>query len=57
MFKQNYSWELIFSAVLTIAVILIIIRLYLNMVNKRSDIQKPDWMSEDDFENKFGKRK
>lgn len=56
MFLQNYTLELIFSAVLTISVILVLIRVYLNIVNKSSGISKPDWMSDSDFEDKFGKK-
>ncbi|WP_181646884.1 hypothetical protein [Helicobacter sp. 16-1353] len=57
MFAQNYTLELIFSAIITMAVILIAIRIYLNIINKPSGITKPDWMSDSDFEDKFGKRK
>lgn len=56
MFHSNYNLELIFSAVITMAVIVIIIRIYLNIINKRSGINKPDWMSDSDFEDKFGKK-
>lgn len=57
MFPKNYSFELIFSAVVTIAVILVVIRVYLNIVNKGSGLTKPDWMSDSEFEEKFGKKK
>lgn len=57
MFSQNYTLELIFSAVLTISVIIVLIRVYLNIVNKSSGISKPDWMSDSYFEDKFGKKR
>ncbi|WP_181881462.1 hypothetical protein [Helicobacter sp. MIT 99-5507] len=57
MIATNYNFGLIFSAVITMAVIVIAIRIYLNIVNRKSDIGKPDWMSDSEFEDRFGKRK
>lgn len=56
-FRENYTLEMIISAVVTMAVILMCIRIYLKVVNKRSGIQKPDWLSESEFEKKFGNKK
>ncbi len=56
MFPANYNLGLIFSAVITMAVIVIMIRIYLNIINKRGSINKPDWMSDSEFEDKFGKK-
>lgn len=57
MFKENYSIETIISAVVTLGVILICVRIYLKMVNKKSKIQKPEWMSEGDFNERFNIKK
>lgn len=57
MFPANYNLGLIFSAVITMAVIVIAIRIYLGIINKKSDINKPDWMSDSEFESKFGKKR
>lgn len=56
MFRSEYSFELVISAVVTMAVILLCIRIYLKAINKSSGIQKPDWMSEDEFNSKIGKK-
>lgn len=50
MFKENYTLEMIISAVLTLGVILLCVRIYLKIVNKKSKIQKPEWMDEEKFE-------
>lgn len=52
MFKESYSFEMIISAVATMAVILLCVRIYLKIVNKKSHIQKPDWLG-DDFDERF----
>ena len=57
MFFANYDFGLILSSVITMAVIVIAIRIYLNIINKKSNINKPDWMSDSEFEDRFGKRK
>lgn len=57
MFLSNYNFGLIFSAVITMSVIVIVIRIYLNIINKKSNINKPDWMSDSEFEDRFGKKK
>lgn len=57
IFPNNYSLELVISAVVTMAVILLIIRIYLKAINKKSGLQKPEWMSDDEFNNKFNKGK
>ena len=55
MFKENYSIETIISAVVTLGVILLCVRIYLKIVNKKSKIQKPEWM--DDFDERFNIKK
>ena len=57
MIFRDYDFGLILSAVITMAVIVIAIRIYLNIINKKSNITKPDWMSDSEFEDRFGKRK
>ncbi|MGX2983741.1 hypothetical protein [Helicobacter sp. 23-1045] len=52
MFKENYSLEMIISAVVTMAAILLCVRLYLKIINRKSKIQKPDWLGEE-FDKKF----
>lgn len=47
MFPKNYDLGLVISAVITLAIILLAIRIYLKIVNKKSDIIKPDWMNDD----------
>ncbi len=56
MFPDNYNLGLIFSAVITMAIIVIVIRIYLNIINRGTKINKPDWMSDSEFEDKFGKK-
>lgn len=56
-FREHYTLEVVISAVVTMAVILMCVRIYLKVVNKKSDIQKPDWLSDSEFEKKFGSRK
>lgn len=53
MFKENYSLELVVSAVVTMGIILLCVRIYLKIVNKKSKIQKPDWLEDSDFEERF----
>lgn len=53
MFKESYSLELVVSAVVTMGVILLCVRIYLRVVNKKSKIQKPDWLNESDFDDRF----
>lgn len=57
MFKENYSLELIISAVVTMCVIVLCIRIYLKIVNKKSHIQKPDWLDNSDFNERFDIKK
>ncbi|WP_181881766.1 hypothetical protein [Helicobacter sp. MIT 14-3879] len=57
MFRENYSIELVLSAIITMGVILMIVRIYLKIINSRNDIRKPDWLSDSEFEEKFGSRK
>lgn len=57
MFPQNYTLELVFSAILTFAVLAFAVRLYLKFIGRPSGISKPDWMSDEEFESKFGKKK
>lgn len=52
MFKESYSLDMIISAVVTMGAILLCVRIYLKIVNKKSKIQKPDWLG-DDFDKKF----
>ena len=47
MFPKNYDLGLVISAVITLAVILLVVRIYLVIVNKRSNIIKPDWINND----------
>lgn len=47
MFPKNYDMGLIISAVITLAIILIIVRIYLKIVNRKSNITKPDWINND----------
>ena len=49
MFIKEYSLDLIISAVITLAVILLLIRIYLNLVNRKSNIRKPPWLDDDRF--------
>lgn len=53
MFKESYSLDLVVSAVVTMGVILLCVRIYLRVVNKKSKIQKPDWLNESDFDERF----
>lgn len=57
MFKQNYTLEMIISAVVTMGVILLCVRIYLKIINKKRKIQKPDWLEDSDFEDKFNIKK
>ncbi len=57
MFKESYSLELVVSAVVTMGVILLCVRIYLKIVNKKSKIQKPDWLDESDFDERFDIKK
>lgn len=50
--RESYSLELITSAVITMGVILLCVRIYLKIVNKKSKIQKPDWLGKD-FDERF----
>ena len=52
MFKESYSLDLIISAVVTMGAILLCVRIYLKIVNKKSKIQKPDWLGKD-FDERF----
>lgn len=57
MFKQNYTLEMIISAVVTMGVILLCVRIYLKIINKKRKIQKPDWLEDSNFEDKFNIKK
>ena len=57
MLKENYTLEMIISAVVTLGVILLCVRVYLKIVNKKSKIQKPDWMDENSFNERFNIKK
>lgn len=57
MFKQNYTLEMIISAVVTMGVILLCVRIYLKLINKKRKIQKPDWLEDSDFEDRFNIKK
>lgn len=57
MFKENYTLEMIISAVVTLGVILLCVRVYLKIVNKKSGIQKPEWMDENEFNERFNIKK
>ena len=53
MFKESYSLDLIISAVVTMGAILLCVRIYLKIINrKKSKIQKPDWLGKD-FDERF----
>ena len=52
MFKESYSLDLIISAVVTMGAILLCVRIYLKINNKKSKIQKPDWLGKD-FDERF----
>lgn len=50
--RDSYSLDLVASAVVTMGVILLCVRIYLKAVNKKSKIQKPDWLGKD-FDERF----
>lgn len=52
MFDKEYSLDLVISAVVTMGVILMIIRIYLKIISKRSKIVKPDWLDDKRFQDK-----
>ncbi len=57
MFRESYSLELIISAVATFAAILLCVRIYLKFINKKRSIQKPDWLDEREFDERFNIKK
>ncbi len=58
MIKESYDLATIISAVITFLVVLLAIRFVLFMVNRKgSQIQKPDWLEDDErFEIKKRKK-
>ncbi|MDE5603943.1 MAG: hypothetical protein K2I71_08565 [Helicobacter sp.] len=56
MFRESYDLGTIISAIITFAMIVLVIRFMLYMINrKRPTIQKPDWLDDERFD--IGKRK
>lgn len=52
MFMKEYSLDLVISAVVTLAVILLLIRIYLALINRKSSIRKPPWVDDDRFKDR-----